>query len=147
MKKILLAGTFLCFASGLFAQGKVDSWSMFAKTKFESRYYENLGEYLFFPLFTEELKKLDGKEITVQGYYVPFAPEDGDYIVLSKFPMSQCYFCGGGGPESVVEVYFSDEDAKFTQDDLITIKGKLKLNEKDMEHMPFMITDGVLVSK
>jgi hypothetical protein len=147
MKKILLAGLFFCFASSIFAQGKLDAWSLFAKTKFESRYFENLGEYLYVPSFSEELKKLQGKEITVQGYYVPFAAEGGDFIIISKYPMSQCYFCGGGGPESVVEVYFTDEDAKFGQDDLITIKGKLKLNENDMEHMPFMVMEGILVSK
>ena len=146
MKKILIAAVFMCSVSVAFAQ-KVDAWALFAKTKFESKYYENLGEYLFYPHFSEELKKMEGKELTIQGYYVPFAPEDGNYIVLSKFPMSQCYFCGGGGPESVVEVYFAKDNTKFTQDDLITIKGKLKLNSEDWEHMNFIIKDAVLVSK
>ena len=146
MKKILLAAVLFLQVSLAFAQ-KVDPWSLFAKTKFESKYYENLGEYLFYPHFPEELKKMEGKEITVQGYFVPFAPENGDYVIVSKFPMSQCYFCGGGGPESIIEVYFEKGDQKFTQDDLITVKGILKLNSEDYEHMNFIVKDAVLVSK
>ena len=124
-----------------------DSWSEFAKTKFEPKYYEKLGEYLFVPTFSAQLKAMVGKEITVQGYYVPFAPEGDSYIVISKFPMSQCFFCGGAGPESIAEVNFSKGAPKFQVDDLITVKGKLKLNTDDVNHVNFILTDAVLVSK
>jgi hypothetical protein len=130
-----------------FAQTKTDTWSVFAKTKFEPKYYENLKEYIFYPSFPAELKALSGKEVTIEGYYVPFGSESGNYIILSRVPQSQCFFCGGAGPESVVEVNFSKEVAKFKTDDLITVKGKLKLNADDMEHMPFILTDATLVSK
>lgn len=131
----------------LLAQGKFDAWNEFAKTKFEPKYYEKLGEYLFHPNFTAELKALEGKEITIQGFYVPFAPEDGNYIILSKFPMSQCFFCGGGGPESITEVNFAKSTPKFQVDDLITVKGKLRLNVNDIDHMNFILDQAVLVSK
>jgi hypothetical protein len=73
---------------------------LFAKTKFDPKYYEKLQEYLFYPTFSPDLKALiEGKDLTVEGYYVPFAAEDGKYIIISKFPMSQCFFCGGAGPE------------------------------------------------
>jgi hypothetical protein len=144
MKKVFLAGLIIIFGFKLAAQGKTDSWTLFAKTKFESKYNEKLGEYLFYPTFSEELKKLEGKEITVQGYYVPF---EGEFIVISKFPMSQCYFCGGGGPESVAEVSFANEDAKFNVDDLITVRGKLKLNAVDVDHMNFILSEATLVKK
>jgi hypothetical protein len=91
-----------------FAQTKPDIWNEFAKTKFEPKYYEKIGEYLFYPTFSPELKALVGKEVTLEGFYVPFAPEEGNYIILSKFPMSQCFFCGGGGPESIAEVTLKD---------------------------------------
>lgn len=129
------------------AQGKTDTWDMFAKTKFEPKYHEKLGEYLFYPNFTTDIKGLEGKEVTIQGYYVPFAPEDETYIVISKYPMSQCFFCGGGGPESVAEINFAKEPARFQQDDLITVKGKLKLNADNWEHMNFILTDAILISK
>ena len=126
---------------------KIDSWNEFAKTKFEPKYYEKLGEYLFYPTFTSELKAMVGKEMTIEGFYVPFAPEDGNYIIISKFPMSQCFFCGGGGPESIAEVYFAKDPGKFQVDDLITVKGKLKLNTDDLDHVNFMLTDAILVEK
>jgi hypothetical protein len=145
MKKfsLLIFQMFMILAA--YAQPKVDSWNEFAKTKFEPKYYEKLGEYLFYPNFTAELKALEGKEITIQGFYVPFAPEDGNYIIISKFPMSQCFFCGGGGPESVAEVNFKKDPGKFQVDDLITVKGKLKLNTDNLEHVNFILDQADLV--
>jgi len=129
------------------AQTKTDSWALFAKTKFDPKYYEKIQEYLFYPTFSPDLKSLEGKEITIEGYYVPFAPEDGKYIIISKFPMSQCFFCGGAGPESIAEVNFAKPQSKFQVDDLLMVKGKLKLNTDDMDHVNFIILDAVLVSK
>ena len=145
MKKILFLGLLCCFAGTALAQG-METWNVFAKTKFEPKFDERLGEYLFYPTFTEDIKKLEGKEITLEGFYVPFAPEGDDYIILSKFPMSQCFFCGGGGPESVAEVNFAKEPGRFQVDDLITVKGKLKLNADDLDHINFILIDAVLVS-
>lgn len=145
--KSFLIFAFLIFGISVSAQTKTDMWSEFAKTKFEPKYYEKIGEYIFYPSFTTELKALLSKEVTLEGFYVPFAPEDGNYIILSKFPMSQCFFCGGGGPESIAEVTFKGGSQKFTVDDLITVKGKLMLNADNAEHVNFIITDAVLVKK
>lgn len=147
MKKILVVALVLVSTTGMYAQTKVNLWDTFAKTKFEPKYHEKLGEYLFFPTFPAELKALVGKEVTIEGYYVPFAPEGGNYVILSKFPMSQCFFCGGGGPESIVEVYFAKSLPKFQVDDLVTVKGKLKLNQDDMDHSFFVVEQCVIVSK
>ena len=146
-KKWVVVVTFLLASFSVFAQVKTSTWDLFAKTKFESKFYEKLGEYLFYPNFPADLKALEGKEITVEGYYVPFAPEDGNYIIISKYPMSQCFFCGGGGPESIAEVNFAKESSKFDVDDLIMVKGKLKLNTEDLDHVNFILDQAVLVRK
>ena len=146
MKKMILVTIMMGSVGMVWAQTKTDSWTMFAKTKFEPKYYEKIGEYLFYPNFTAELKALEGKEITLEGYFVPFAPENGNYIILSKYPMSQCYFCGGGGPESIAEVYFLKGAKPFKIDDLVTVKGKLKLNADDPDHVNFLIKDAVVIS-
>jgi hypothetical protein len=145
MKNVLVV--VLLFVSFYASAQKFDSWNEFARTKFEPKYNEKLGEYLYNPIFTPELKSFVGKEVTIEGYYVPFAPEEATYIVLSKFPMSQCFFCGGGGPESIAEINFLKEPDKFQVDDLITVKGKLQLNVDDMEHVNFILTDAVVISK
>jgi hypothetical protein len=147
MKRVLLVVVCAFVTTFVAAQGKTDSWNEFAKTKFEPKYHEKLGEYLFYPTFPAALKALEGKEITVEGFYVPFAPEDGDYIIISKYPMSQCFFCGGGGPESIIEVNFIKNPGKFQVDDLVTVKGKLKLNADNLDHMNFILDSAVVINK
>jgi len=122
-----------------------DTWNAFAKTKFEPKFDEKLGEYLYHPIFPDAIKNMEGKEVVLEGFYVPFAPDGDDYIIVSKFPMSQCFFCGGGGPESVAEVNFAKNPGRFQVDDLITVKGKLKLNTNDLDHLNFILTDAVLI--
>jgi hypothetical protein len=144
MKKTLFTVFVFLGVAAAYAQG-LDTWNVFAKTKFQPKFHEEIGEYLFYPEFTTEVKKMEGKEITLEGFYVPFAPEGDDYIILSKYPMSQCFFCGGGGPESVAEVNFAKDPGSFKVDDLITVRGKLKLNTDDLDHINFIINDAVLV--
>jgi hypothetical protein len=146
-KKWMLTFALLIGFTSLFSQDKPNAWDLFARTKFESKFDEKLGEYLFYPNFSADLKAMVGKDITIEGYYVPFAPEDGNYIIISKFPMSQCFFCGGGGPESIAEVNFTKQSLKFDVDDLITVKGKLKLNIDNLDHVNFIVDQAILISK
>jgi hypothetical protein len=146
--KFLFIVLLVCVLTGANGQDKkFDSWNEFAKTKFEPKYQEKIGEYVFYPSFTQELKNLEGKEIIIEGFYVPFAPENGNYIILSKYPMSQCFFCGGGGPESIAEVNFAKGLPKFQVDDVVTVKGKLKLNSDDLDHMNFILVQAEVINK
>jgi hypothetical protein len=81
------------------------------------------------PRFEKALRKLDGKQITIEGYVLPL-DVDGQSFPLSANPYAACFFCGGAGPESVIGLWFDgpapkrykiDERAKFT--------GRLILNE------------------
>ncbi|MBS1543078.1 MAG: hypothetical protein JST14_05560 [Bacteroidetes bacterium] len=145
MKKLIVL--VFCMAD-IAANAQSDSWALFAKTKFEAKYSQQAGEYFLFPVFANELKDLVGKEISLEGYYLPIDIQDDAYIILSKFPYSQCFFCGGAGPESIAEVTFKVKPgSKFTMDQYLRVKGKLKLNEADIEHGNFMLTDAVLISK
>ena len=65
--------------------------------------------------------------------------DDNKVIILSKFPYSQCFFCGGAGPESVAEIYFSSKRPRLKADQLITVTGLLKLNALDINHMNFIL--------
>lgn len=147
MKKwFVVLGLFIP-VSGVIGQASPNMWDLFGKTKFESRFNEKIGEYLFFPNFPGDLKALAGKEITLEGYYVPFTPEGDTYVILSKYPMSQCFFCGGGGPESVAEVNFAKGSPKLDIDDLVTVKGKLRLNTESLDHLNFILDQAVFVGK
>jgi hypothetical protein len=124
---------------------QTDTWAIFAKTKFDAKYNEKAGEYFLYPSFPPELKSLVGKEVSVEGYYLPIDVDGDAYIILSKFPYSQCFFCGGAGPESIAEVFFKTKPGKFEPDQYIRVKGKVKLNENDIDHGNFIIEDAVLL--
>ena len=146
MKKYSFLLLMILAASSSFAQVK-NIWDVFAKTKFELKFNDKVGENIFYPNFSADLKALQGQEVSIEGYYVPFAPEDGNYVIISKYPMAQCFFCGGGGPETVAEVNFAGETPTFSIDDLIVVKGRLKLNLEDLDHLNFILEKATLVNK
>ncbi len=129
------------------ASAQTDGWLSFAKTKFDAKYNDKAGEYFLYPTFPPELKSMVGKEFSLEGYYLPIDVEGNTYIILSKFPYSQCFFCGGAGPESIAEVFFKVNPGKFEPDQYIRVKGKLKLNDADLEHGNFILEEAVLVQK
>jgi hypothetical protein len=92
------------------------------------------------PIFSDAARTLNGKEITVPGYLVPF--ENGalkaNRFMLSSLPINACFFCGGGGPETVIEI-FSIKQITYT-DKPVEIKGKLFLNDKDASQMVYILT-------
>ena len=143
MKKIFFS--MLLSVCSVVAFAQADGWVAFAKTKFDAKYNEKAGEYFLFPTFPADLKAQVGKEIELEGYYLPVDVEGDAYIILSKFPYAQCFFCGGAGPESIAEVSFKTKPRKFEADEFIRIKGKLKLNDSDLEHGNFLIEEAVLV--
>jgi len=144
--KNILVALWLLVAS-LPALAQSDGWALFAKTKFDAKYNDKAGEYFLYPTFAPELKSLVGKEVDLEGYYLPIDVEGDAYIILSKFPFSQCFFCGGAGPESIAEVFFKVKPEKFEADQYIRVKGRLKLNEGDIEHGNFILEEAMLIKK
>jgi hypothetical protein len=136
---------FSLFIVSFATSAQTDGWLSFAKTKFDAKYNDKAGEYFLYPTFPADLKSMVGKEFSLEGYYLPIDVEDNAYIILSKFPYSQCFFCGGAGPESIAEVFFKTKPGKFEPDQYIRVKGKLKLNDGDLEHGNFILEEAVLV--
>ena len=145
MRKFFSVAVFMMLCISSFAQS--DGWTLFAKTKFEAKYNDKAAEYFLYPVFAPELQNLVGKEISLEGYYMPIEIEGDAYIILSKFPYSQCFFCGGAGPESIAEVTFKLKPGKFEMDQYLRVKGKLKLNEGNIEHGNFILEEAVMISK
>lgn len=120
------------------------SWKTLSKITFVKKYDELLGFKVDMPVFGDEVRKLDGKEITIKGYVIPVEGyKSHKEFVFSAYPYSMCFFCGGAGPETVMEV-FSKEPIKYSADP-ITIKGKLKLNPDDINRLMYALHDAVLV--
>lgn len=128
MQKKLLP-VFLLFSIGIVGQTPLD-WSDMER----GITWKEGSSGSTFPGFLEadfsgKLTSLEGKEVSLTGFLLVL---DGsqDIFMLSKNPMASCFFCGNGGPETISEVTFSNEN-KFGMDDLVMVTGILRLNGKD----------------
>ena len=106
MKKLfLLALLFTATAAVAQSTLRDNTWKTLSKITFKKEYDEVLGLKIDVPVFGKEVKALEGKEVTVKGYIIP---TDGyksqTAFVFSAFPYNMCFFCGGAGPETVIEV-------------------------------------------
>ncbi|WP_018476043.1 hypothetical protein [Echinicola pacifica] len=125
-----------------FAQTEKNVW----KTLTEVTYEIGNDEYgeLYLPVFSENIQKMEGKEVSADGYIIPFEgmfkPE---HIILSSLPLAECFFCGSGGPETVMEVMLEDP-IEYTSK-RVKVTGKLKLNAKDPEKLMYILTEAKLV--
>ncbi len=140
MRYLIVLLTFFSFSS-MAQQGSV--WKDLSNVTYEIG-EDEFGE-LYLPVFDEKIKKLQGEEITAEGYIIPFEgmfkPE---HIILSSLPLAECFFCGSGGPETVMEVMLN-EPIKYTSKK-VQVKGKLELNAKDPEKLMYILKDAMLVS-
>ncbi len=138
----------MCFIlSSLAAVAQTETWDLFARVKFTPKFYKEFNEYFLAPKFDDKIKSFEGKEVVLKGHYLPFDLPNKHQIVISKFPFAQCFFCGGAGPESVAEVHFKEKPRKFKADEVIVVKGKLRLNDSDVNHVNFILEDAELVLK
>ena len=64
---------------------------------------------------------------------------DENFYVLSRYPFANCFFCGGAGPESVVDLRFKDENRMYETDERLTFRGKLALNADDVYQMNYIL--------
>lgn len=153
MKSIIIRTLLFAFifsAGNVFAQKadtatpKKNTWKVLSKITFKKQYDEMMGFKVDIPVFSKEVKALEGKEIIIKGYIIPVEGyKSHKEFVFSAFPYNMCFFCGGAGPETVMEVSAS-EPIKYTAE-TVTIKGKLALNSTDINKLIYSISDAVLV--
>lgn len=112
------------------------------------RYSVEYNTFLQVPRFGNTVKQMDGQEIVLRGFFLP-ADVTGDAFVLSHVPMQMCFFCAGAGIESVVEIHsMVSHNIRFRRlstDDFIEVKGRLKLNQDDLDHLIYILEDAELV--
>ena len=124
-----------------------DLWALLSKTRFVEKLNRDYGMYFLYPIFPDELKEIEGKSVEVTGFYIPLDVSTSEFAVLSKFPNAECFFCGGAGPESIVVAYLKKKPTKRIKvDEIITIKGKLKLNDTDIDELNFILLDAEIVN-
>ncbi|KAB1159429.1 hypothetical protein F7018_03720 [Tenacibaculum aiptasiae] len=138
MKNKVLFIVFLSIVSLCFSQQKV-TWNDLSKVKFRDKYFPEHDETFLHPTFSESVKSLNGRSIAITGYFLNVDPK-GRIFVLSKGPMSSCFFCGVGGPETAIELHVVGK-RNFRTDATVTARGILKLNSNDVEHFNYILTE------
>lgn len=135
--------------ASLLAQGngadEVDTWQILSMVMMKKQFDEDLGIDVEMPLFGKKVKALNGEEVTVRGYVLPLnISKDQKYFILSAVPYNQCFFCGGAGPESVMEV-FAKAPVEMTQKP-VTIRGTLRVNlQPSIGQVLYTLKDAQLV--
>jgi len=116
------------------------SWKTLSDVKFEKKWDDQEGMYVLYPSFGNSVKNLEGKEIRISGYVIPVDYNENFYV-LSAFPYSSCFFCGGAGPESVMSLKFKNKSERFKTDTRIEVTGTLELNSSDIYEMNYILRD------
>ncbi len=146
MKKIFVLIVLLGLGFSTFAQDVKMKGSELWKTLADVSYDIQKDEYgdVFVPVFGKDIKGIADQIVEVDGFIIPF---DGMFkpteLILSSLPISECFFCGSGGPETVMEISMK-EKIKYTTK-RVKIRGKLKLNAKNPDKLMYQLVEGVFV--
>ncbi|PIQ46974.1 MAG: hypothetical protein COW03_17650 [Cytophagales bacterium CG12_big_fil_rev_8_21_14_0_65_40_12] len=136
----LLSLVLISFFVSFHASGQENTWKTLAKISIEKRFDELLNYDIEYPIFSEAVKKLNGTKISVEGWMIPLDELRGEnYFVLSSLPFANCFFCGGAGPETVMEV-FSKDKIDYTEKRII-VTGTLTINTDDPLRLMYILND------
>jgi hypothetical protein len=128
------------FVISFHANGQENTWKTLAKISIEKRFDEVLNYEIEYPIFSDAVKKLNGTKISVEGWMIPLDELRGEnYFVLSSLPFANCFFCGGAGPETVMEV-FSKDKIDYTEKRII-VTGTLTINADDPLRLMYILND------
>lgn len=134
----------LLFVAQPALQAQDSMWKTLGKITFTKKYDELLGFKVDVPVFSADVKKLDGQRISLKGYIIPVEGyRSHKEFIFSAFPYNMCFFCGGAGPETVMEVK-TRQPVKYTTEPII-LRGTLRLNDSDINRLMYWLEDAELV--
>ena len=122
----------------LFSQSHID-WNTLADVTFEEKEDEAAGLPYNQASFGSIVSSYKDKEVAVSGYMIPMDAMGISYA-LSRNPNAVCFFCGGAGPETVVQLKLS-KIKRYKIDERLTFKGKLQLNEQDINSLTYVLLE------
>jgi len=122
------------------AQSTENIWKTLSRITYVKEYDEIMGFKIDKPVFSDEIKALEGIVVSVRGFVIPTEGyKSHTEFIFSAFPYSMCFFCGGAGPETVMEVV-TKTPLKYTAE-AITLKGVLRLNADDINRLMYFLED------
>lgn len=123
-------------------------WQLLGMVDFEQRWNDSLNDFIYYPVFHPNIKAFGGKLVEINGYVIPFEEtQNASMLVLSAFPFSSCFFCGGAGPESVMDIQLADrgKNKRYKQDDKMSFRGRLRLNDTDTYYLNYILEEAAPV--
>lgn len=121
------------------------TWNDLKDVKFSRKFIKEQDMHYLIPKFGETVKKLNGQTLRIKGYIIPVDPEDKVYV-LSARPMASCFFCGGAGPETIIQLNLKTK-RKFKTDDVWIVEGKFRLNEADFDECNYILDECVALER
>lgn len=144
MRTLLLALSIFVFGGSAVQAQNTNLWKTLSKITYEKKFDDLLGFKVDVPVFSEDIRALEGELVEVSGYIVPVEGyKSHTEFVFSAYPYNMCFFCGGAGPETVMEVT-STEPVKYSTD-RVRLRGRLTLNSDDINRLMYLLTDAELI--
>ncbi len=120
------------------------NWKRLTDVKFDRKFNKEVSMYFLYPTFGPAVNSLKDKEIQIRGYMIPVDEENNIYVISAQ-PMAMCFFCGGAGPESIIELQLKNKKLRFKTDTVKTVRGKLLPNPDDVEHLNYILKDAEVI--
>lgn len=129
-------------------QSDTNFWNVLADVRFESKFNNDVQTNILYPYFGKTLKSYEEKTVKLTGYFMPIDLTGYNFFILSKYPYSQCYFCGQAGTETIIAIYPKDKKVSKAMkgDDIVTVKGRLVLNNTNIDELNYMLKDAEVLS-
>ncbi|MEM7658565.1 MAG: hypothetical protein AAF399_20745 [Bacteroidota bacterium] len=116
------------------------TWQLLTSIQYQLEYFPSLETEMYTPIFGPKLEKLDGKQVELSGYVIPFDPS-GRFVALSANPMASCFFCGKASPASIMSLHLEDQEEQYQIDDYRKFTGTLQLNHDDPNEYYYILKE------
>lgn len=115
-------------------------WQDLMDIKYRLKYFAEIDLKIYSPVFSNAVKKLDKKEVIIEGFVIPFDEEE-ELLSLSMNPFAACFFCGNASPASVISLYLKDTKKRYKVDDYKKFRGILHLNQDDPNEFYYILKE------
>lgn len=113
-------------------------WQMLG-IAFKKTWYAPYKTTVDMPVFSDTLKKMNGKLVSIRGFVIPMEYGNKTFA-LSKNPGNSCFFCGRGGVETIMIVNCKNKPINYPNDAYIKMTGKLELTNS-FNHFIYTLSD------
>lgn len=114
------------------------NWTILSDVKFQPVFMDDLGYEIDSASFGELVVPYAGKTIAISGFVIPLDALGTSYA-LSRNPNASCFFCGGAGPETVIQLNLKPTAYKrYKMDATMTFTGILCLNAKNADQFTYV---------